>query len=148
MSKSIGNLITIKEALNKYSPDALRLFVLSSHYRSPLTYSEENVAAASRGVQRLRQAAFSDNNATESTGSVDGEPFKTRFIETMDDDFNTAQAAAVLFDLAKEINRGQDAKMQVNKAQEILIELAGVLGLTFKQDDNVSLDAFFADRTL
>jgi len=141
MSKSIGNLITIKEALNKYSPDALRLFVLSSHYRSPLTYSEENVAAASRGVHRLRQAAFSENNATEGTGSVDGEPFKTRFITAMDDDFNTAQAAAVLFDLAKEINRGQEAKMQVNKAREMLIELAGVLGLTLKQDDNVSLDA-------
>jgi cysteinyl-tRNA synthetase len=141
MSKSIGNLITIKEALNKYSPDALRLFVLSSHYRSPLTYSEENVAAASRGVQRLRQAAFSDDNATDSSGSVDGEPFKTRFVTAMDDDFNTAQAMAVLFDLAKEINRGQEAKMQVNEAQEILIELAGILGLTLKTDDNVSLDA-------
>ncbi|MHC4537815.1 MAG: cysteine--tRNA ligase, partial [Planctomycetota bacterium] len=66
MSKSLGNLITIKEALNKFGPDALRLFVLSSHYRSPLTYTEENVAAMSRGVQRLRQAAFSDDNATKS----------------------------------------------------------------------------------
>jgi cysteinyl-tRNA synthetase len=141
MSKSIGNLITIKEALNKFSPDAWRLFVLSSHYRSPLTYSEENVAAMSRGVQRLRQATFSDDNATKNDNSVDGEPFKTKFTEAMDDDFNTAQAAAVLFDLAREINKGQEAKMQVNKAQETLLELAGILGLTLKQDDNVSLDA-------
>jgi len=141
MSKSIGNLITIKEALNKFSPDAWRLFVLSSHYRSPLTYSEENVAAMSRGVQRLRQAAFSDDNATKNDNSVDGELFKTKFTEAMDDDFNTAQAMAVLFDLAREINKGQEAKMQVNLAQETLLELAGVLGLTLKQDDNVSLDA-------
>jgi cysteinyl-tRNA synthetase len=141
MSKSIGNLITIKEALNKFGPDALRLFVLSSHYRSPLTYTEENVDAMSRGAQRLRQAAFSDTNATKSDNSVDGELFKTRFIEAMDDDFNTAQAIAVLFDLAKEINKGQKAQMQVNKAQEALLELAGVLGLTLKQNDIVSLDA-------
>jgi cysteinyl-tRNA synthetase len=141
MSKSIGNLITIKEALNKFGPDALRLFVLSSHYRSPLTYTKENVVAASRGAQRLRQAAFSDDNATKSDNSVEGEPFENRFIEAMDDDFNTAQAVAVLFDLAKEINKGQKAQMQVNKAQETLLELAGVLGLTLKQDDIVSLDA-------
>ncbi|MFC1951359.1 DALR domain-containing protein, partial [Chloroflexota bacterium] len=141
MSKSLGNLITIKEALNKFGPDALRLFVLSSHYRSPITYTEENVIAASRGVQRLRQAAFSDDNATNNGNAVDGEPFKNRFIEAMDDDFNTAQAVAVIFDLAREINRGQEAKMQVNKAQETLLELAGVLGLTLKQDKVVSLDA-------
>jgi cysteinyl-tRNA synthetase len=141
MSKSIGNLITIKEALNKFGPDALRLFVLSSHYRSPLTYTKENVVAASRGAQRLRQAAFSDDNATKSDNSVDCEPFINSFIEAMDDDFNTAQAVAVLFDLAKEINKGQKAQMQVNKAQETLQKLAGVLGLTLKQDENVSLDA-------
>jgi len=141
MSKSLGNLITIKEALNKFGPDALRLFVLSSHYRSPITYTEENVVAARRGVQRLRQAAFSDNNLTDNGNVVDSALFENRFVEAMDDDFNTAQAVAVIFDLAREINRGQEAKMQVNKAQETLLELGGVLGLTLRQDDNVSLDA-------
>ena len=141
MSKSIGNLITIKEALNKFGPDALRLFVLSSHYRSPITYTEENVAAASRGVQRLRQAAFSDDNPTNNGNAVDGEPFENRFIEAMDDDFNTAQAVAVIFDLAREINKGQEAKMQVNKAKETLVNLAGVLGLTLKKQEQIPLDS-------
>lgn len=141
MSKSLGNLITIKEALNKFGPDALRLFVLSSHYRSPITYTEENVIAASRGVQRLRQAAFSDDDTTDNDNAVDGKPFENRFIEAMDDDFNTAQAVAVVFDLAREINRGLKAKMQVDKAKETLVELAGVLGLTLKQSGSVSLDA-------
>ena len=141
MSKSIGNLITIKEALNKFGPDALRLFVLSSHYRSPITYTEENVAAMSKGVQRLRQAAFSDDNATDNGNAVDGEPFENRFIEAMDDDFNTAQAVAVIFDLAREINRGQEAKMQVNKVKETLVKLAGVLGLTLKKQEQIPLDS-------
>jgi len=141
MSKSTGNLITIKEALNLFSSDALRLFVLSSHYRSPITYTKDNVVAMSRGVQRLRQAAFSESNATESDNIVDGEPFKNRFIEAMDDDFNTAQAVAALFDLAKEINKGQKAKMQVSKAQKMLTEFAGVLGLTLKEEESISLDA-------
>ncbi|MBT7081158.1 MAG: cysteine--tRNA ligase, partial [Chloroflexi bacterium] len=141
MSKSTGNLITIKEALSLFSSDALRLFVLSSHYRSPITYTKDNVVAMSRGVQRLRQAAFSESNATESDNIVDGEPFKNRFIEAMDDDFNTAQAVAALFDLAKEINKGQKAKMQVSKAQKMLTEFAGVLGLTLKEEESISLDA-------
>jgi len=141
MSKSLGNLITIKEALNKFGPDALRLFVLSSHYRSPITYTEENVAAMSRGVQRLCQAAFSDDNATDNGNAVDGEPFENRFIKAMDDDFNTAQAVAVIFDLAREINRGQEAKMQVNKAKETLVKLTGVLGLTLKKQEQIPLDS-------
>jgi cysteinyl-tRNA synthetase len=141
MSKSIGNLITIKEALNKFGPDALRLFVLSSHYRSPITYTEENVVAMSRGVQRLRQAAFSDDNPTNNSNVVDGEPFENRFIEAMDDDFNTAQAVAVIFDMAREINRGQEAKMQVKKAKETLVKLAGVLGLCLTKQEHIPLDS-------
>ena len=99
------------------------------------------MAAMSKGVQRLRQAAFSDDNATDNGNAVDGEPFENRFIEAMDDDFNTAQAVAVIFDLAREINRGQEAKMQVNKVKETLVKLAGVLGLTLKKQEQIPLDS-------
>ena len=105
MSKSLGNLITIKDALVKYSADAIRIYVLSSHYRSPLTYSEEILEAAERGAERLRQTVNSPASGKKTDKEIDAELYRQRFIKAMDDDFNTAQAVASLFDLAREINR-------------------------------------------
>jgi len=145
MSKSLGNLITIKEALDKdkynYGPDALRIFVLNSHYRSPLTYSEEVVEAAKRGAERLRRVMVINDMNTVSEEALDAEPYRKQFIEAMDDDFNTAQAVATLFDLVREINRADEAGLDVSKARETLRELAGVLGLTFKEPEEPPLDA-------
>jgi len=132
MSKSLGNLITIKEALEKYSTDAIRIFILSSHYRSPLTYSEEGLEAAERGADRLRQAAQGEGGETKVGGKVDVEPYRNRFIEAMDDDFNTAQALATLFDLSRDINRASETDHSVAQAQKVLLELAGILGLALK----------------
>jgi cysteinyl-tRNA synthetase len=131
MSKSRGNLVTIKEVLQHSSPDALRLFVLGSHYRSPLTYSEEGLKAAERGVERLRQA-IREKGEGSGMALIEIEPYRQRFIEAMDDDFNTAQAGAVLFDLAREINRASSAGFNAASAQQTLLELAGILGLTLK----------------
>jgi cysteinyl-tRNA synthetase len=130
MSKSTGKLITIKEALGKYSPDALRIFILSSHYRSPLTYSEEALEAAERGADRLRQVTSSQGGEGKVGEGVDTEPYRQRFIEAMDDDFNTPQALATLFDLARAINQAADVGIGIDKAQSILVSLAReVLGL-------------------
>ncbi|MFC1905667.1 cysteine--tRNA ligase [Chloroflexota bacterium] len=141
MSKSLGNLVTIKETLQRFSPDAIRLFILSSHYRSPLTYSQENVEAAETGIRRLRQAAA--NNAIEKPSGIilDSEPFKTRFLESMDDDFNTAQAIGTLFDLAREINRVGEERINTGKAQQTLTELSAVLGFTLEEQTRPPLDA-------
>jgi len=139
MSKSLGNLITVKQALERYSPDALRLFILSSHYRSPLTYSEEVVKAAESGMERLRQTAR-DGGKTEGS-PLDAEPYRSRFIGSMDDDFNTAQALAALFELAREINRGREEDCGVTLAQKTLRELAGVLGFTLEEPVKPPLDA-------
>jgi len=142
MSKSLGNLITIKEALEKYSPDAIRIFVLSSHYRSPLTYSEEALEAAERGVERLRQTVVrGELGEKEPTGEMISETYRKRFIDAMDDDFNTAQALAVLFDLAHDINRASEAGYGVALAQQVLLELANTLGLTLKLPERLPLDA-------
>ena len=130
MSKSLGNLITVKEALERYSTDAIRLFVLSSHYRSPLTYTEDGLEAAHRGAVRLRLAAHREN--VEGPPAPDYAVYRQRFTEAMDDDFNTAQAIAALFDFASDINRAADQGHSVEEAQRELIELAGVMGLTFK----------------
>jgi len=123
MSKSIGNLITIKEALEKYSADALRIFVLGSHYRSPLTYSEEAIEAAKGGAERLSRVLSRDDPTGGVGESVDAEPYRQRFIEAMDDDFNTPQALAALFDLSGAINQAGDSGLGFQDAQEVLLSL-------------------------
>ena len=131
MSKSLGNLITIKEALAAHSADAIRLFILSSSYRTPLKFSQDSIEAADRGAQRLRTAV-----ATTSTGNgepTDAAPFRQRFLDALDDDFNAPQAIASLFDLARELNRGAEEGKEIAGAQAQLRELAGVLGLTLQE---------------
>ena len=130
MSKSVGNLITIKEALEKYSADAIRIFILSSHYRSPLTYSEEGLAAAEAGVERLVRVISRDDPTGGVGEALDAKSYRRQFIEAMDDDFNTAQALATLFDLARDINQAGDSGLGFIKAKSVLSELAcNVLGL-------------------
>ena len=139
MSKSLGILVTVKEALQRFSPDAVRLFILSSHYRSPLSFSEGGLEAAEKGMERLRQAARGEDKGGRA-GSIDAAAFRQGFIETMDDDFNSAQAIAVLFDLTREINRARNEGVDAEQAQRTLLELAGVLGLTLEEKE-VSLAA-------
>jgi cysteinyl-tRNA synthetase len=128
MSKSLGNLVTIKQALEKYSPDAIRIFILNSHYRSPLKYSEEGLEAAEKGVERLRGTAFRDDPGGGKT--FDAVSYQKQFIEAMDDDFNTAKGLGTLFELANAINQAGDAGVSISKAQGTLTSLARkVLGL-------------------
>ena len=137
MSKSIGNIVTVGEALSSYSPDALRLFFLSSHYRAPLLYTEANVAGQERALERLKNAVRPASAA--SVGStIDGSPAKTQFVEAMDDDFNTPRALAAMFDLAREINRGKDEGADVLGAQDTLRELSGVLGISLDETAETS----------
>jgi cysteinyl-tRNA synthetase len=146
MSKSLGNLVTIKQALRKYSPDAIRIFILSSHYRSPLTYSEEGLEAAEKGVERLTQAA--QGGGEPKAGKVDAKAYRQRFIDSMDDDFNSAQALATLFDLAREINRADEAGADASAARDTLKELAGILGLTLTEeavDTNATVEVSAAE---
>ena len=141
MSKSTGNLVSIKDALDRFSSDAIRLFILSSHYRNPLTYSEEALEASERGAERLRWALTHRANADEGVAMLNTEPFEQKFVEAMDDDFNTAQAIAVLFELTKEINRSAEQGANITKAQHTLLKLAGILGLTLKEKAQLTPDA-------
>lgn len=134
MSKSVGNLVSLKEVLQKFSPDAIRLFVLSSHYRSPLTYSEEALQAMERGAERLCQAAREESQG-EKMATINTELYRQRFIEAMDDDFNTAEAVATLFDLVREVNRLREEGFNVEQSRLMLSELTGVLGLTLKEKE-------------
>lgn len=141
MSKSIGNLVCIEDALDRFGPDAIRLFILGSHYRSPLAYSEHALEASQKGAERLRSALAHRTNGGEGTTTLGAQPFEERFAEAMDDDFNTAQAIAVLFELAKEINRGAEGGMHIAEAQSMLLKLAGILGLTLKEKTQATPDA-------
>src|SRR5690348_1378954 len=130
MSKSLGNLVTIAEALDRYGADALRMFVLNSHYRSPVTYSDEAMEAAKAGAARLREAATAAQPPQRYSPPVDAAEARERFVAAMEDDLNTPQALAALFELSREINRARDRGREIEAAQAGLRELAAVLGLT------------------
>lgn len=131
MSKSSGHLVGIDEALDRHGADALRMFILASHYRSPLTYGEDALEAARAGAERLRQAVFAAG--TGAGAALDPSPFRERFVAAMDDDLNTPRALAALFDLARAVNRAHDEGGDAGHAKAELRELAGVLGFTLRE---------------
>jgi cysteinyl-tRNA synthetase len=121
MSKSLGNFFTIREVLEKYDAEVVRFFILRAHYRSPLNYSDAHLDDARGALTRLYTAL---KNAPLAVSAPDWEqPAAQRFRAAMDDDFNTPEAIAVLFELAGEANRGDAA------AAQMLRSLGGVLGL-------------------
>jgi cysteinyl-tRNA synthetase len=137
MSKSIGNIVRIRELLDRGLGGAFRLMILQSHYRAPLTFSEEGLAAAERGLDRLRAAAAPAGGGPLATQGGDelgalAAQTDARFHEAMDDDFDTPRAVAALFDLGRAVNRtkseGENAA-HIEPAREILIELSEILGL-------------------
>jgi cysteinyl-tRNA synthetase len=132
MSKSLGNIITIRQGLDKYGSDGLRLFVLTSHYRAPLSYSVDALESGKRAAERLRLAATIPGGEG-APSDIEVDSYRQRFIEAMDDDLNTPAGLAALFELAREINRARDEGRGVAEAQETLRELAGVLGLTLRE---------------
>ena len=142
MSKSLGNIVGIKQVLEKHSADGFRLFVLGSHYRNPLTLSEEAIEAAERGAERLTQAYNNESTASNRCHEqIDVRSARQKFTEVMDDDFNTPQALAILFDLAREINHAGEKGADTADARHTLKELAGVLGLTLKEIEKPFTDA-------
>jgi cysteinyl-tRNA synthetase len=122
----------------------LRIFVLTSHYRAPLSYSEEALESGKRAAERLRLAAtIAGGEGPPSDIAI--ETYRERFIEAMDDDLNTSAGLAALFDLAREINRARDEGRGVEDAQRALRELAGVLGLTLRESEAAMGAAPFID---
>ena len=110
MSKSLGNVLNIRDILKEVHPETLRLFLLSSHYRSPLDYNETSIREAAAGLERLYAAMVSLNDLIRSGGTGSELPaelsgIKDRFTQAMDDDFNTPRCLATLFEAARAINR-------------------------------------------
>jgi cysteinyl-tRNA synthetase len=133
MSKSLGNAFNVNTALEEFSSDAIRLWILQSHYRSNPLLDKEFIVAAERSMRRIRQAVEIESPGTgESEESVDFRPFEKRFVEAMDDDLNSPKAVAAIFDLVRETFRGRDAGIDVSGAVEAIRDLTGVLGLTLE----------------
>ena len=134
MHKSVGNIVRIKELAERFSSDAIRLWMLTTHYRSPLSYDVGAIAAQERAARRLRAAATDaiPGDSTLKTRIVHPKPFEERFLAAMNDDLNTPQAIAALFDLVRAINKGRSGGHSVEGAQRILRKLVGVLGLTLE----------------
>lgn len=123
MSKSLGNFFTVRDILTRYHPEVVRFFILRAHYRSPLNYSDEHLDDARRALARL-YTALKGSEAEEAPAEIDwADPYAARFREAMNDDFNTSDAIAVLFDLANEANR-----TGLRKPVEMMKALGGVLG--------------------
>jgi cysteinyl-tRNA synthetase len=130
MSKSLGNFFTVREVLKQFQPEAIRFFILSSHYRSPLNYSLDHLSEARAALNRLytalRDVAVGDDDQPDAS-------YIEKFNIAMDDDFNTARAVAVLHELAHEINRIEDKSSQEAKGLAATLKhLGGILG--FLQD--------------
>ena len=126
MSKSLGNFFTIREVLQRYDPEVVRYFILSSHYRSPLNYSDQHLDGARNALTTL-YTALKDFDEMAPVPARGGSEAVDRFYAAMDDDFNTAEAMAVLFELAREINRARDD--QPERAQARAAELRGLASL-------------------
>jgi cysteinyl-tRNA synthetase len=154
MSKSVGNLVTIEDFLAHHPADALRMLVLNSGYRNPLSYSEEILDQAEKAIERLRSSLKSalpeaKGTSPESLKNLANQITicKAGFIESMDDDFNSAGALAQLFELVRVINQTRadgatDEELQA--AQNVILELTSVLGLTLKEEklSNQAADPF------
>jgi len=154
MSKSLGNIISIEALLDRYSGDTLRMLFLNSSYRAPLTFSEEVIQQAERGLERLRgalrPAGQAGEKAPEAVSEAEAvlatavEEARLRFEEAMDDDFNTAGALSHLFELVRAINLARDAAVSpeaLHQAQGRLKMLAGVLGFRLEAEVHSHLAA-------
>jgi cysteinyl-tRNA synthetase len=159
MSKSLGNLVTVEEFLAHHEANALRMMILNSGYRRPLLYSEEIVKQAERGLERIRSGLRpAESGLTSAPPEVlqrlrdQLEMTREGFVDSMDDDFNTAGALASIFDLVRVINQARDSAAKAEElgpAQELVEEFSAVLGLKLdRPDGNVADVAPFIDLLL
>jgi len=150
MSKSLGNFFTVREAADTYGYENIRMFMLMSHYRSPLNYSGDILVQSKSALERIKTAKssleFIRENGSDDLKDTEAEfitslpHYRERFIEAMDDDFNTADAVSVIFELVRESNslaaESEPSKEFAQATLKMLNELVDVLGLIYGDDDD------------
>ena len=159
MSKSLGNFFTIQDVLSKFRAETVRYFLLSSHYRSQLNYSEDNLKSANSGLERF-YVALNDLDLASLPEMDQTSDYVKRFETAMDDDFNTPEAIAVLFDVAKAINRSKsNDPIEALKLASILVGLGEIIGIVQQdpqsfltqavgneEQDNEQIEALIIER--
>ena len=142
MSKSLGNFFTVRDVLKYYDAETVRYFLMSGHYRSQLNYSEENLKQARAALERLYTALRGTDKTVAPAG---GEAFEARFIEAMDDDFNTADGISTIFELVRKINTavsaGNATKGTLKAYNDEFTALTNVLGLLYNNNDEEQIPA-------
>ena len=151
MSKSLGNFRTVREISEQYDLQVLRFFMLSAHYRSPLNFSAELMEAAKSSLERIVNAVYNLNfliknakdepmTAEEAELFAQTDSFVKAFEDAMDDDFNTADAVAAIFELVRYSNTNADAKKTkeyLGKIKDLIVKLADVLGLIVEKKEEI-----------
>ncbi len=150
MSKSLGNFFTLKEIFDKFDPMAVRFFLLSTHYRSPINYSDEDIKSSGEGYRRIVQFVedidFMMKKTTENTIDIELEdldeelnPYRVKFKAAMDDDFNTAAALAAIFEMIKycrkSLDEGEMEKECLELMKSAVVELCGILGIKIESGE-------------
>ena len=163
MSKSLGNFLTVRDISEKYDLQVLRFFMLGAHYRNPVNFSDELMESAKNGLERIRTCAArlkelsgtsGESNVTDAEKTLleEAVAFKTSFETAMDDDFNTADATASIFDLVKFINSNVSEDSSAGFISELsdeLYELTGVLGLEISPEEEMAgeeIEALIEER--
>ena len=147
MSKSLGNFVLARDLINHYRPEVIRFFMLSVHYRNPINFSEELLEAADNSLSRIettirnlghRKATSADFGTKETEWLTTIQTYITQFETAMDDDFNTANAISILFDLAKEANtylqEKQTSVQVITSFEETLSMILDVLGIDIQTE--------------
>jgi cysteinyl-tRNA synthetase len=155
MSKSLGNFFLVREILAKFQPEVVRFYLLSTHYRSPLDFDDEKLTAAARGLERIKTSlGLLEEAIAGQEGDAGARPdpalslrldeLRSEFERAMDDDFNTALAIGIVFDLAREVNTylqkdsgagAAEKGASLKKARDLFKDFNGVLGI-FKTGEN------------
>jgi cysteinyl-tRNA synthetase len=135
MSKSLGNFFTVREVLKKYDAEVVRHLLIASHYRSPINYSESSLQQSSAALERLYIGLQGVD--VDSAKSLTNSRFEKAFLKAMDDDFNTAEAFGVLFDLVKELNKEKAAGAELaGQLGALLVKLGAILGVLQQSPEN------------
>lgn len=133
MSKSLNNFFTIREVLKKYEPEVIRYFMIASHYRSQVNYSEDTLKNARGALERMYLAL----RDVEVRDAPSEHPLRARFLSAMNDDFNTPEALAAMFDCARELNTVKmDGSSKAGELAGLLLEMAGILGILQDSPEN------------
>ncbi len=149
MSKSLGNFFTLRDVMEKHDAETLRFFLMSAHYRSQLSYSQDNIDQARAGLERL-YLSLRDINI-ETTGDLSYGGYLERFESAMDDDFNMPMAMSVLFDCAKALNKQRSDNSEASKLAYVLKNLGAILGVLQSEPNqylqgSAEEDDAFADK--